>query len=89
MKNIALKTCKWLFAAAFLIGAGAFALQGIEIIHDGTAKGVSLATFLIFSVLNINGIFYSYFIAKDKTLLFGTILNSLGCIFILILKIIY
>jgi hypothetical protein len=89
MKTKLLKLSSWIFAIGFVINGIAFTLQGIEIIRTGNSQAVSLATFGLFAALNINGIIYSYFILKDKTVVFGTTLGSLGCIFVIILKLIY
>jgi len=63
--------------------------QGIEIIHIENAQSISLVSFILFLLLHLNGIFYSVFLAKDKMLIAGTILNALACIFIIILKLYY
>lgn len=89
MKKLLLYLCKKTFAIGFLVAGLALANQAIEIIRSENAQGISLITFIIFTLLHINGILYSYFIAKDKILLVGTLLNALACLAIVILKICY
>lgn len=89
MKKLLLYLCKKTFAIGFLVAGLALANQAIEIIRSENAQGISLITFIIFTLLHINGILYSYFIAKDKILLVGTLLNALACLAISILKLIY
>jgi uncharacterized protein with PQ loop repeat len=89
MKTFLLNICRKTFAIGFLVAGVALVNQAIEIIRSENAQGISLITFIIFTVLHINGILYSYFVAKDKTLLAGTLLNALACIAISILKLIY
>ncbi|HMS91256.1 MAG TPA: hypothetical protein PKC87_03495 [Candidatus Absconditabacterales bacterium] len=89
MKNLLLNICKKTFAIGFLVAGLALTNQAIEIIRSENAQGISLITFSIFTVLHINGILYSYFIARDKILLLGTFLNALSCLTIVLLKIVY
>jgi len=89
MKQTFLRVSKFVFAFGFLVSGGAFIYQGIEIIRIANAQSISLATFIVFLSLHINGIFYSLFIAKDKMLIAGTILNALACTFIIALKLYY
>ena len=89
MNNFLITTCKRIFAIGFIIAAFAFAYQAFTIIKLGNAQGVSLLTFVVFTFLHSNGIAYSYYVAKDKILLTGTILNALMCFAITILKILY
>lgn len=89
MKTYLLNICRRTFAIGFLVAAAALANQAIEIIRSENAQGISLITFVIFTLLHINGILYSYFVAKDKILLAGTLLNALACLAIVMLKILY
>jgi len=81
--------CKRIFAIGFIIAGLALAYQAFTIISLGNAQGVSLLSFVAFAFLHSNGIAYSYYIAKDKTLLTGTILNAMMSLTIVILKIHY
>jgi uncharacterized protein with PQ loop repeat len=89
MKHKFLGISKFIFAFGFLVSGVGFIYQGIEIIRIENAQSISLVTFIIFLALHINGIFYSFFIAKDKMLIMGTILNALACAFIITLKLYY
>jgi len=89
MKEKYLYLCRKIFAIGFILSAFAFAFQAFEIFNAKKAQDISLITFIVFSLLHINGIFYSYFIAKDKILIVGTLLNAAFCITIVILKILY
>ncbi|MEI6773384.1 MAG: hypothetical protein WCL18_00690 [bacterium] len=89
MNNYLITACKRIFAIGFIIAGVAFAYQAFTIITLGKAQGVSLLTFIVFTFLHSNGIVYSYYIAKDKILLTGTILNAMACLTIVILKIYY
>ncbi len=64
-------------------------IQGYNIMNLQNAQSISLYTFIIFTLLHMNGICYSIFIAKDKMLIIGTALNFIGCGFVVALKLIY
>ncbi|MEI6671861.1 MAG: hypothetical protein WCL02_00395 [bacterium] len=89
MKTTLLYICRKTFAIGFLVAGVALGHQAINIIILKNAQGISLATFTIFTLLHINGILYSYFVAKDKILLAGTLLNALSCLAIVLLKLNY
>ena len=89
MKDLLFTICKKTFSIGFWVAGGGLCIQAIEIISSENAQGVSLIAFILFTVLHINGLFYSYLIAKDKILLGGIMLNALACISISVLKIIY
>jgi hypothetical protein len=89
MKKFLLDVCQRTFAIGYVVAGGALAHQAIQIIMLENAQGISFITFVVFTVLHINGIAYSHYIAKDKILLLGTSLNALACMAISILTVIY
>lgn len=89
MKNFLLYLCKKTFAIGYVVAGLALTYQAIEIFMLKSAQGISLATFAVFSFLHLNGVAYSYFVAKDRILFWGIILNALSCIAISLLKVIY
>ena len=89
MKNLLLIICKKTFAIGYVVAGFALAHQAIQIVMLENAQGISFITFVVFTVLHINGMAYSHYIAKDKILLLGTSLNALACMAISVLKLIY
>lgn len=81
--------CKRIFALGFWISAISFGSQAYMIIQNKSADNVSLFMFIMFALLNINSIFYSKIIAKDRLIMWGAVAGAVTCILVLSLIAIY
>ncbi|MBP7867709.1 MAG: hypothetical protein KA419_17395 [Acidobacteria bacterium] len=77
-----------IFGLGLMANAGLFVIQALRIARTRSAKGVSIATFAGFCVLQVTGILHGIF-QRDLYLLAGMIASLLACGTVTVLAILY
>ena len=81
--QILLEVSGAIFAAGWLVNGGLLAWQLFKILHTKNATGVSMLTFAMFCLLNLNSALYGV-LTGNYWWLPGTLLGAISCLFIVI-----